>query len=85
LTLLVGQALPRQDDALADRCAFSVMLARTRVGFGSLERIFVFATPAKIFRRKASPERFMRLGRSIRAKSRLQESRESIVMAISLD
>jgi len=30
----MGEALPRQDDALADRCAFAVMLARTRVGFG---------------------------------------------------
>src|SRR5205823_1057086 len=40
------EALPRQDDALADRCAFAVMLARTRVGFGgSPERIFVFARP----------------------------------------
>src|SRR5207237_7762035 len=42
----MGEALPRQDDALADRCAFAVMLARTRVGFGgSPERIFVFARP----------------------------------------
>jgi len=39
----MGEALPRQDDALADRCAFAVMLARTRVGFGgSPERIFGF-------------------------------------------
>ena len=28
----MGEALPRQDDALADRCAFVIMLARTRVG-----------------------------------------------------
>ena len=28
----MGEALPRQDDALADRCVFAVMLARTRVG-----------------------------------------------------
>jgi hypothetical protein len=26
----MGEALPRQDDALADRCAFAVMLAGAR-------------------------------------------------------
>ena len=26
----MGEALPRQDDALADRCAVAVMLARAR-------------------------------------------------------
>jgi hypothetical protein len=27
---LIGEALPRQDDALADRCAVAVILARAR-------------------------------------------------------
>jgi hypothetical protein len=34
----MGEALPRQDGALADRCAFAVMLARTRVWFRRLVR-----------------------------------------------
>ena len=31
----MGKPLPRQDDALADRCVVAVMLARTRVGFSA--------------------------------------------------
>ena len=43
----MGEALPRQDDALADRCAFAVMLALTvLVSAARPERIFVFATAA---------------------------------------